>query len=157
MSGSSYLVDWESWALWNDIYKCTYVGQVTWRQCEWELAYGERPLGAAASRAAAHNGLWMSTLRPRSRRSAKLYILKLRAWPSLAPSRMISFFVRRCPWCNGYRRRKWTRRHEFKSWTKLITFHIVLIPLGKVWIQLFSLQLWVNSRADWILQPWWGN
>ena len=42
----------------------------------------------------------------------------------------------RCPWCNGYRRRKWTRRHEFKSWTRLIAFHIVLIPLGKVWIQL---------------------
>ena len=40
-----------------------------------------------------------------------------------------------------YRRRKWTRRHEFKSWTRLITFHIALIPLGKVWIQLFSLQL----------------
>ena len=35
-------------------------------------------------------------------------------------------------WCNGYRRRKWTRRHEFKSWTKLIVFHIALIPLGKV-------------------------
>ena len=51
-------------------------------------------------------------------------------------------------WCNGYRRRKWTRRHEFKSWTKLIAFHIALIPLGKVWIQLFSLQLWVNSRTD---------
>ena len=46
------------------------------------------------------------------------------------------------------RRRKWTRRHEFKSWTRLIAFHIALIPLGKVWIQLFSLQLWVNSRAD---------
>ena len=30
----------------------------------------------------------------------------------------------------------------------LISFHIALIPLGKVWIQLFSLQLWVNSRAD---------
>ena len=30
----------------------------------------------------------------------------------------------------------------------LIAFHIALIPLGKVWIQLFSLQLWVNSRAD---------
>ena len=56
--------------------------------------------------------------------------------------------LRRCPWCNCYRRRKWTRRHEFKSWTKLITFHIALIPLGKVWIQLFSLQLWVNSRTD---------
>ena len=27
-------------------------------------------------------------------------------------------------------------------------FHIVLIPLGKVWIQLFSLQLWVNCRTD---------
>ena len=45
----------------------------------------------------------------------------------------------RCPWCHGYRHRKWTR---------LIAFHIALIPLGKVWIQLFSLQLWVNSRAD---------
>ena len=61
------------------------------------------------------------------------------------------------PWCNGYRRRKWTRRHEFKSWTRLIAFHIALIPLGKVWIQLFSLQLWVNSRADKVFQPWWGN
>ena len=53
-----------------------------------------------------------------------------------------------CPWCNGYGRRKWTRRHEFKSWTRLIAFHIALIPLGKVWIQLFSLQLWANCRAD---------
>ena len=26
-------------------------------------------------------------------------------------------------------------------------FHIALIPFGKVWIQLFSLQVWVNSRA----------
>ena len=51
-------------------------------------------------------------------------------------------------WCTGYRRRIWTRRHEFKSWTWLIAFHIALIPLGKVWIQIFSLQLWVNSRAD---------
>ena len=54
----------------------------------------------------------------------------------------------RCLWCNCYRRRKWTRRHEFKSWTRLIAFHIALIPLGKVWTQLFSLQLWVNSRTD---------
>ena len=37
-----------------------------------------------------------------------------------------------CPWCNRYRRRKWTRSHEFKSWTRLIAFHIALIPLGKV-------------------------
>ena len=52
------------------------------------------------------------------------------------------------PWCSCYRRRKWTRRHEFKSWTWLFAFHIALIPFGKVWIQLFSLQLWVNSRID---------
>ena len=63
----------------------------------------------------------------------------------------------RCPWCNCYRRRKWTRRYEFKFWTRLIAFHIALIPLGKVWIQLFSLQLWVNSRTDSVLQPWLGN
>ena len=55
---------------------------------------------------------------------------------------------RRCPWCNGYRHRKWTRRHEFKSWMRLIAFHIALIHLGKVSIHLFSLQLWVNSWAD---------
>ena len=64
---------------------------------------------------------------------------------------------RRWPWCNGCRRSKWTWRHEFKSWTGLIAFHIALLTLGKVWIQLFSLELWVNSRADWVLQPWWGN
>ena len=57
----------------------------------------------------------------------------------------------------GYRRRKSTRRHEFKSWTRLIAFHIALIPLGKVWIQLFPLQLWVNSRTDCVLQPWGSN
>ena len=60
----------------------------------------------------------------------------------------------RCPLCNGYRRRKWTRRRKFIYLTRLIAFHIALIPLGKVWIQLFSLQLWVNSRANWVLQPW---
>ena len=63
----------------------------------------------------------------------------------------------RCLLCNGYRRRKWTRRHEFKSWTRLFALHIPLMPLVKVWIQLFSLQLWVNSRADWVLQTWFGN
>ena len=62
-----------------------------------------------------------------------------------------------CLWCNCYRRWKWTRRHEFKSWTRPIAFHIVLIPLGKVWIQWLSLQLWVNSRADKVLQPWLCN
>ena len=26
-----------------------------------------------------------------------------------------------CLWCNGYRRRNWTRRHEFKSWIDCIS------------------------------------
>ena len=60
-------------------------------------------------------------------------------------------------WCNGYCRRIWTQRHDFKSWARLIAFHIALVPLGKVWIQLFSLQLWVNSRTDWVLQPCLGK
>ena len=52
---------------------------------------------------------------------------------------LVNKIAARCPWCNCYRRRKWTRRHEFKSWMRRIAFHIALIPLGKVWIQLFSL------------------
>ena len=62
--------------------------------------------------------------------------------------REVPVVLGRCLWCNGYRRRKWTRQYDFKSWMRLIAFHIALIPLGKVWIQLFSLQLWVNSRKD---------
>ena len=69
----------------------------------------------------------------------------------------LPIFLWRCPWCNGYSRRKWTRRHEFKSWTILIAFHIALKPLGKLWIQVFSLQLWINSRTGCVLPPWWGN
>ena len=49
--------------------------------------------------------------------------------------------------CNGYRRRKWTQRHEFKSWMRLVAFHRALIPFGKVWIQLFSLQLFSTADA----------
>ena len=64
-------------------------------------------------------------------------------------------FLQQCPLtlklCNVYRHRKWTRRYEFKSRSRLISFSIALIPLGKVSIQLFYLQLWVNSRADWEL------
>ena len=69
--------------------------------------------------------------------------------PELNPIELLWGIIKwRWPWCSRYRRRKWTRRYEFKSWTILIAFHIALIPLGKVWIQLFSLQLWVNSRTD---------
>ena len=41
--------------------------------------------------------------------------------------------------------------HDQKSWIRLFEFHIVQILMGKVWIQLLSLQLWVNSRVDWAL------
>ncbi len=60
-------------------------------------------------------------------------------WVTYYHLRLLERFHKRCsgiilkiPWCNGYRRRKWTRRHEFKFWTRLIAFHIALIPLGKV-------------------------
>ena len=69
-------------------------------------------------------------------------------WVLIRACLLSLIIIWRCPWCSRYRRRKWTRRHEFKSWTRLIAFRIALIPLGKVWIQLFSLQLWVNSRTD---------
>ena len=50
--------------------------------------------------------------------------------------------------CNSYFQRKWNWWPEFKSWTKLFAFAIVLIPTVTVSIQLFSSQLWVNSRTD---------
>ena len=49
----------------------------------------------------------------------------------------------RCSWCNGYHCRKWTRRLEFKSRTRLSAFHIAQIPLRKVWIQLFSFLIFI--------------
>ena len=67
---------------------------------------------------------------------------------NMGEDKFLQTYIIKILWCNGYRRRNWTRRYEFKSWTRLIAFHIALIPLGKVWIQLFSLQLWVNSRTD---------
>ena len=61
---------------------------------------------------------------------------------------VMRFQVRRCSWCNGYRR----RRPEFKSRTCLFTFPMA-DTLGKICIQIFSLQLWVNSMTEWALQP----
>ena len=85
--------------------------------------------------------------------AAKLHIFHTRQMITEMALSMGIFY----PWCNGYRSRKWARQHEFKSWTRLIAFHIALIPLGKVWIQLFSPKQWVNSRTEWALQPLWGN
>ena len=73
----------------------------------------------------------------------------------------LSLYLSVCVWkrcrCYGYCRTKWTGRHEFKSWTRLFAFHRALIPLVKVWIQLFSLRLCVNSRAGCFIKLWCDN
>ena len=43
------------------------------------------------------------------------------------------------------RRKKWNRQPEIKPRTRVFAFHIALIDLRKVCIQLFSIQLWVKS------------
>ena len=86
--------------------------------------------------------LWTPTYgRAKAGRPTRTYIQQLCEDTGCSPEDLPKVMNDREKWCNGYRRRKWTRRHEFKSWTKLIAFHIAPIPLGKVWIQLFSLQL----------------
>ena len=47
--------------------------------------------------------------------------------------------------------------HDDTSSTSLITFHKALIFMGRIWIFLFSLQQWINSKTDVVLQPWLGN
>ena len=44
-----------------------------------------------------------------------------------------------------------------QTWMKLFAFHKALITLEKVQDELFSLQLWVNSRADWAIYLWYGD
>ena len=79
--------------------------------------------------------VWMVSTCPLISISSGLFTHLLGTIPSILITIGITVILWRCPWCNGYRRREWTRRHEFKSWTRLIAFHIALIPLGKVWIQ----------------------
>ena len=47
-------------------------------------------------------------------------------------------------WCNGYLRTKWTQQLDFKSWTRLFAFHIVLIPIGK-YESIYSLSPTINE------------
>ena len=60
---------------------------------------------------------------------------------------------------NSYHCRKWTRRPEFKTWTRLFAFPVVLMPLGKSMNQshLVSAVYILNSMADWALYSWRGN
>ena len=43
-------------------------------------------------------------------------------------------------WYNREHRRRWTQQPQIKYWTRLFAFHITLMPLGMVCIQLFSIQ-----------------
>ena len=53
-------------------------------------------------------------------------------------------------WCIRYRHSKWIRRLEFKSRSKRLEFHLVLITLGKLWTNNSSSYAWVNSKVDWL-------
>ena len=54
-----------------------------------------------------------------------------------------NYFARKYPfafyfWCNGYHKIKWTRRTDFKSWTRLFAFHFILMLLLKGMNPFFS-------------------
>ena len=51
-------------------------------------------------------------------------------------------------WYNGYRYWKWS---EFNPKMRLFAFNIALMPLGKVWIQLFFPELSANCWSDYDL------
>ena len=46
---------------------------------------------------------------------------------------------------------------QVQNLDKTVCISSSMIHLGTVYIDLFSLQIWVNSRADWALYPWYGN
>ena len=47
---------------------------------------------------------------------------------------------------NGYRRKKWNLYHEFKSWTRMLAFHSMVMPLAKASIH-------HKLTYTWIYQP----
>ena len=49
-------------------------------------------------------------------------------------------------WCNGYRRRKWTDYISHSTNTLVKGMNPIILPPARL-----------NSRADSVLQPWWGN
>ena len=56
-------------------------------------------------------------------------------------------------WFCSYFRGKWTWLPELKFRTRLFEFHIPLITRGKLGVQVFSLQLLVNSRSRGLFYP----
>ena len=111
----------------------------------------------------------------------KVYTLVLSSYFSVIFSS--SFFscyysLWRCSWTNNYYCRKWTQQTKFKLWTRLFTFHMVLIHLGKVWMVLIHLgkvwmvlihlgkvwmvlihlgKVWIQLFSNWTLSCCYGN
>ena len=58
-----------------------------------------------------------------------------------------------CMLCNAYPCGQWMKRSELKLSTRPTAFQKAFIPLGKkkVFAQLFSVQLWIDSGSDWVL------
>ena len=57
------------------------------------------------------------------------------------------FHFPRYPWCNTHRRRKWTRRHEFKSWRLgLVLFYGISTIVGYLMQKSFFLH--INSSIS---------
>ena len=66
-------------------------------------------------------------------------------WIKMSPPHIL--WISRHSWFNGYHYWKWTWWHDFKSSMRLFVFHILLIALRKVWIQLFSYFLGIYTMA----------
>ena len=64
---------------------------------------------------------------------------------------LVALFVKRLSF---YEMESMTR---VQIWVMLFAFLIVLLTLGKIWIQLFFIHLWVNSRTDRVLLPWYNH
>ena len=70
-----------------------------------------------------YNGAWtVHRDCPLKNGLSELACLRSKAYLLILPT------TRRCPWCNAYHRRKWTWGYKFKSWTRLVAFHIAQYP-----------------------------
>ena len=99
-------------------------------------------LGRSKMRISLHLTYWsrFSTLSIRIYSGWRVFFYSLpihTTWPLHISTRVQCY----CSWCNDYRCSKWILRLEFKTWTRLLAFYIALIPLEKVFIQLFSVHL----------------
>ena len=77
-----------------------------------------------------------------------LFIILIKHKISYYMIQLLRVYEERCSWFNSYCCWKWVRWPEFKNWMMVFAFYIAQIHLGKVWMQLFFLQRWINSGTD---------